>query len=269
MDVVLFCVKSYDTDGAARGCRRSSSPTPPSSPPERHRQRGPDRGGHRLGARPWWRRLHLRRGHLARVVVASGPRSIVFGEWTGGTTTPGSGASSRRLGPVGSARRVTGMSRSSSGRSTCCWRRCRQCPRQPSSRSATSAVPGCDHAPARPDDRGAGGRSRLRRRPRRRPGRPPARLVLSQAHDSQRRSRPTWSAGTGWRSTPCRARPSDSALELGVRLADDSGLRDPRAMATGTQPATGQDHDCRARPARRRARPTNRESAPSFTAHRL
>ena len=125
-----------------RGCAAAADPRARHrrlSPSEWDRQRGTDRGGHRLAARPWRRRLHLRRGHHARGRGGQwAAQHRVRGMERGGPRHRGSAASSRRLGPVGSARPRHRTSRSSSGRNTCCWQRCPLCPPQPSSHSAKS-----------------------------------------------------------------------------------------------------------------------------------
>ena len=88
VDVVLFCVKSYDTDSAV-------ALLPPILEPDTavvSLQNGIDNEA-RIAAAIGWRHVLGGAAYIFAavtapgVVVASGPRSIVFGEWNGETTT--------------------------------------------------------------------------------------------------------------------------------------------------------------------------------------
>jgi 2-dehydropantoate 2-reductase len=89
VDVVLFCVKSYDTETAAPALRPLLEP----GTAVISLQNGIDNETKIAAAIGW---PHVLGGsayifaaiRLPGVVVASGPRSIVFGEWTGGDPSP-------------------------------------------------------------------------------------------------------------------------------------------------------------------------------------
>ena len=169
VDVVLFCVKSYDTDSAV-------ALLPPILEPDTavvSLQNGIDNEA-RIAAAIGWRHVLGGAAYIFAavtapgVVVASGPRSIVFGEWNGETTTPRvrSILETARAGGVGRDR-VTGRPGRQVGEIRAAGSAVRCVRRNPAPTRRHPAVTGCDHAPARPDGRGARGRSRLRRRPRR------------------------------------------------------------------------------------------------------
>jgi 2-dehydropantoate 2-reductase len=89
VDVVLFCVKSYDTETAAPALR-------PLLEPETaviSLQNGVDNEA-KIAAAIGWQHVLGGAAYIFAavrspgVVVASGPRSIVFGEWTGGDPSP-------------------------------------------------------------------------------------------------------------------------------------------------------------------------------------
>ncbi len=89
VDVVLFCVKSYDTETAAAGLGPLLGPDTAVV----SLQNGIDNEARIADAIGW---SHVLGGSAyifaairePGVVVASGPRSIVFGEWQGGDPTP-------------------------------------------------------------------------------------------------------------------------------------------------------------------------------------
>jgi 2-dehydropantoate 2-reductase len=89
VDVVLFCVKSYDTETAAARLAPLLGPDTAVV----SLQNGIDNEAKIADAIGWG---HVLGGaayifaaiRVPGVVVASGPRSIVFGEWTGGEPTP-------------------------------------------------------------------------------------------------------------------------------------------------------------------------------------
>jgi 2-dehydropantoate 2-reductase len=89
VDVVLFCVKSYDTETAAQALRPLLGPDTAVI----SLQNGIDNEAKIAAAIGW---SHVLGGSAyifaavrsPGVVVASGPRSIVFGEWVGGDPSP-------------------------------------------------------------------------------------------------------------------------------------------------------------------------------------
>jgi 2-dehydropantoate 2-reductase len=89
VDVVLFCVKSYDTESAAAALGPLLGPDTAVV----SLQNGIDNEA-RIAEAIGWKHVLGGAAYIFAairspgVVVASGPRSIVFGEWTGGEPTP-------------------------------------------------------------------------------------------------------------------------------------------------------------------------------------
>ena len=122
VDIVLFCVKSYDTEEAAAPPRAAARGRDGRDvAPERHRQRGHDRRGRRpehvLGGAAYILAAIEEPG----VVDAAGPRGSSSASSTAGRRPSGSGPSSRSPSAAGHRRSTPSTtSGSRSGRSTRC-----------------------------------------------------------------------------------------------------------------------------------------------------
>ena len=233
VDVVLFCVKSYDTDSAV-------ALLPPILEPDTavvSLQNGIDNEA-RIAAAIGWQHVLGGAAYIFAavtapgVVVASGPRSIVFGEWDGETTT-------QRVRSILETARAGGVGATASADvQVVKWEKYALL-------AALSAVSAATQLPLGDIRRSPAATTLLRdlMAEVRAVGRASGvaldddlvdrqhRLVLSQADDSRcvAPDRPARRAPDGDRRPAGRDRPTRARARR-PDAADDRGLRDPRAM---------------------------------------